>query len=382
MFGMFWELKRWLLLIPEAIVCGPSYARFLFWIRERTPLDASTTWARFTKPQSGWLEWWMNNYPPPFIRQFFLDAYYRRSMKFLNHSSGIIDHYDLSNSFYELFLDKRYMFYTGADFQSETETLEEAQENKANYLLKLIEPAPGEKILDLGCGWGAMLKKIADSTSSAELATSSPTAATKTSDSFACASGNREHLYGYTLSTEQKKFIDEKYGFHAELKDFITTDYEPASFDKIFSIGSLEHVREQELLPLARKLTTALKPQGKIVHQIICQTGPVFPTRLLALALLIFPGSELTDHQYHLDTFTAANLQVIHQSVHDYRPTLKAWFDRLVANQARAIELVGIQNYNKYQCYFAEAWRLFENQELMLRRYVLQHPASAASKVS
>jgi cyclopropane-fatty-acyl-phospholipid synthase len=102
----------------------------------------------------------------------------------------------------------------------------------------------------------------------------------------------------------------------------------------------------------------------------------------LALALLIFPGSELTDHQYHLDTFAAANLQVIHQSVHDYRPTLKTWFTRLVANQERAIELVGIQNHNKYQCYFAEAWRLFENQELVLRRYALQHSDPAATNGS
>jgi cyclopropane-fatty-acyl-phospholipid synthase len=192
-----------------------------------------------------------------------------------------------------------------------------------------------------------MLKKIADSTE------------------------ERENLYGYTLSAEQKKFIDEKYGFHAELKDFITTNYEPESFDKIFSIGSLEHVRERELLTLAQKLSMALKPGGRIVHQVICQTGQVFPTRLLALALLIFPGSELTNPQYHLNTFAAANLQVMHQSAHDYRPTLKAWFDRLVANQERAIELVGVQNYNKYQCYFAEAWRLFNDRDLVLMRFGL-----------
>jgi cyclopropane-fatty-acyl-phospholipid synthase len=358
MVGILWEMKRWLLLIPEALICGPSYARFLFWIRSRNLLDSQETWERFTKQKGDWEEWWMNNYPPPFIRQFFLDFYYRQSFKFKDHSVGVSEHYDLSNSFYELFLDKKYMFYTAADFHSASDTLEDAQENKANYILELLKPAPGEKILDLGCGWGAMLKKIADST------------------------GDKDNLYGYTLSAEQTKFIDEKYGFHSELKDFIDTDYEPESFDKIFSIGSLEHVRERELLPLAQKLQMALKPNGKIVHQVICQTGQVFPTRLLALALFIFPGSELTNPQYHLDTFAAANLQVMHQSAHDYRPTLKAWFDRLVANKEAAIQLVGIQNYNRYQCYFAEAWRLFEDRDLVLTRFVLSRSPSQLPALS
>ena len=61
-------------------------------------------------------------------------------------------------------------------------------------------------------------------------------------------------------------------------------------------------------------------------------------------------------------------------STHDYRPTLEAWFNRLVANQTAAIELVGVQNYNKYQCYLAEAWRLFNNRDLMLMRFVLKKP--------
>ena len=272
------------MLITETIIYGPSCARFLYWTRSREVLDSQETWNRFTQPKGRLFEWLMSNYPPPFIRQLFLDIYYRRSFFFKEHSAGISEHYDLSNSFYELFLDKKYMFYSAADFQKSTDTLEDAQENKANYIINLIEPKAGEKILDIGCGWGAMLKKISDSVS------------------------DKKNLYGYTLSKEQKKFIDEKYGFNVELKDFITTEYDKESFDKIFSIGSIEHVRECELLPLTQKLSNALKPNGKIVHQFFCQTGKVIPTRLISFALVIFPGSELTNLEQHLSIFEKANL--------------------------------------------------------------------------
>jgi cyclopropane-fatty-acyl-phospholipid synthase len=342
------KLKRFILLIIETIVYGPSYARFLYLTRSSEPLNPQETWNYFTKPKGRLFEWLMNNYPPPLIRRLFRDLYYRNSFKFKDHTAGISEHYDLSNSFYQLFLDKKYMFYSAADFLISTETIEIAQENKADYIINLIAPKLGEKILDIGCGWGAMLKNIYDKI------------------------GNKENLFGYTLSTEQKKLIDEKYEFQVELKDFITTEYKQKFFDKIFSIGSIEHVRECELLPLYQKLSNALKPNGKIVHQFFCQTEDILPTRLLAVALLIFPGSELTSIKKHLDTFEKANLKVSHHSVHDYRPTLKAWFDRLIANQETAIQLVGVQNYNKYQCYLAEAWRLFDNRDLTLMRFVLE----------
>lgn len=277
------ELKRFILLITETILYGPSYARFLYWTRSTEPLNPQETWNCFTQPKGRLFEWFMNNYPPTIIRQLFRDIYYRRSFKFKEHTAGISEHYDLSNSFYELFIDKKYMFYSAGDFLKRTDTLEDAQENKANYIINLIEPNSGEKILDIGCGWGSMLKKISD----------------KTSD--------KENLYGYTLSTEQKKFIDEKYGFHVELKDFIITEYDKDSFDKILSIGSIEHVRESELLPLTQKLSNALKANGKIVHQFFCQMGEVFPTRLVSAALVIFPGSELTNLKQHLDIFEKAN---------------------------------------------------------------------------
>lgn len=195
---------------------------------------------------------------PFYLRRLFRDVYYRQSFSFKEHQFGISEHYDISNQFYQLFLDNTYM------------------------------------------------------------------------------------------------------------------DYDANTFDTIFSIGSIEHVRENELLPLCQNLSKALKPNGKLVHQFFCQMEDVIPTRLIAVALNIFPGSELTSFKKHLDIFEQANLKVIHHSIHDYRPTLEAWFNCLVANQTAAIELVGVQNYNKYQCYLAEVWRLFNDRDLMLMQFVLK----------
>lgn len=337
-------LKRAILFLPEFVLLGPSFARFLFWSRSETVLEPDVIWQRFTQPSNPIYEWFLRYYPPGLIRKFLADAY----SIFKDRVAGISKHYDLSNDFYSLFLDQNYMFYSCADFLSQYETLENAQENKANFILNLIDPHPGEKILDLGCGWGAMLKKIHEKIE------------------------NKNNLQGYTLSIEQKRFIDENYGFPIELQDFITAQYETAHWDTIFSIGSIEHVPPSELLPLAKKLADAIKPDGKLVHHFFCQMDTFPPARLLFAGTEIFPGAELSSLKEHLTAFEKAGLKIVHHSVHDYRPTLRAWFNRLVKNQEAAIQLVGIQIYNKYLCYLAEAWRLFDDRDLMLMRFVLQ----------
>ena len=99
-----------------------------------------------------------------------------------DHALGIAEHYDVSNNFHELFLDRMYMFYTCADFPPGCQRLEEAQQIKADFILDLIDPQPGQKILELGCGWGAMLKRIHEHM------------------------GKNENIYGLTLSKEQVEY--------------------------------------------------------------------------------------------------------------------------------------------------------------------------------
>jgi cyclopropane-fatty-acyl-phospholipid synthase len=337
------QLKRFVLVLPETLLCGPSYAQFFFSSRKTEALDSAATWQQFTQPQTPTFEWLLRHYPPAPVRQLWATIY----PKFQDRVKGISTHYDVSNDFYKLFLDQDYLFYTCGDFLSEDESLEAAQAHKADFILNLINPQPGERILDLGCGWGSMLKRIYQQT------------------------GDRANLWGYTLSVEQKRFIDETYGFNAELKDVVTTDYEPESWDKIYSIGCMEHVPKAELLPLSQKLAAALKPTGHLVHHFFCQMTAAPPAKLLVGGADVFPGCELATWQQHVTTFEQAGLRVAHHSIHDYRPTIKAWYDRLAAHQEEAIQLVGVRTYNRYLCYLAEAWRLFNDRDLLLMRFVL-----------
>lgn len=335
-------LKRYLAVGPAALLCGLSYARFLYWSRHSEELDAEITWNRFTKPQNNYVEWLFQHYPPAVIRKL-LVAFYPRLR---DRIKGIAYHYDISNDFYRLFLDRDYMFYTCADFLSDQDTIEIAQHHKADFILNLIDPKPGERILDLGCGWGSMMKRVYEKT------------------------GDRENLHGYTLSVEQKRFIDQTYGFNVEMKDVVATDYAPESWDKIYSVGCMEHVPKAELLPLHKKLARTIKPTGHLVHHFFCQMKSTPSAKMLACDE-IFPGVELATWQRHVEIFEAAGLRVAHHSVHDYRPTLKAWYDRLVENRQEAIRLVGVRTYNRYLCYLAEAWRIFDDRDLLLMRFVL-----------
>ncbi|MCH7600534.1 MAG: class I SAM-dependent methyltransferase, partial [Myxococcales bacterium] len=208
---------------------------------------------------------------------------------------------------------------------------EEAQTNKANFLLNLIEPRPDDKILDIGCGWGAMLKRIHEAT------------------------GDKANLFGYTLSEEQVRYNRQHNGFQVEFKNFITCDYPREAFDKIYSIGAWEHVRHRDAPLALRKLYDALKPGGRIVKQFFCPFTET-PTSSAIVFQFFFPGSFPPAYPTQIRAFEKAGFRITHRSIHDYRPTLRAWFDNLVANRERALKLVGVRTYNKYLAFFPFAF--------------------------
>ncbi len=148
----------------DLVVRGPLYAIANYRIHSPVPLLAESNWQFWTEPQPDWAQRLARAYPPESRRKKYLDF-----MQMKDHSSGIEAHYDISNDFYALFLDTKYRFYSCAEFKSDEETLEEAQENKAAYLLELLNLSGKEKVLDLGCGWGAMLRFLQDSGHCGEL---------------------------------------------------------------------------------------------------------------------------------------------------------------------------------------------------------------------
>lgn len=155
------------------------------------------------------------------------------------------------------------------------------------------------------------------------------------------------------------------------LTNFITTAYEEASYDKIVSIRAKEHVRPNEILGLLRKLCSALKPGGKLVEQFFSLNKNECPASMIPTQLFP-PGSSLSTHSFHLRTAEQAGFEIIHDSIDDYRPTLKAWYENLVTNKERAILLVGVATYNKYLIFFPMAWRFFDDEGARVHRLALK----------
>jgi len=341
-------MQRQLAPIVEGLIYGPSYAYLNYLIRSPRPLEAEATWQAVAGRRSPFIEWARNEWPPAFCRPWLLARKQREDARL-----GIAAHYDVSNEFYELFLDKKYMFYSCADFRSPDDTLEDAQTRKADFIFKLIDPRPGERILELGCGWGSMLKRIYEAT------------------------GDKQNLFGYTLSREQAAYNLAHGQFNVEFQNFLTADYRPEFFDKIYSIGAWEHVRPQEEGPVLEKLFAALKPGGRLVKHFFCRLTDRMPASAI-ISQIFFPGAVNSSYRFHLRNFEAAGFLPTHQSIHDYRPTLRAWFDNLVANRERALELVDVQTYNRYLVFFPAAWRYFDDVTGALFRFVLEKPALPA----
>jgi len=339
---MMKNLVRDLALVPESILYGPAYGMLMRAVRCPYVMDHKTLWDIVNQQLPKALDWLQRNYPPHWMRKPVMWAKLRQ-----DHVLGISEHYDVSNDFYELFLDRKFMFYTCADFNSPTDTLEDAQTNKANFILNLVQPKAGERILDLGCGWGAMMRHVVAHT------------------------GDKENIVGYTLSREQEKHIREKLGLRVEFKNFITCDYPREGFDKIYSIGSWEHVREADLDSINKKLYDALAPGGRLVHHFFTYPTDRVPTSMIS-AQIFFPGSLPASHVRQVKGFEKAGFRIVARSMHDYRPTLRAWYDNLTANEARALQLVGMRTYNQYLLFFPASYRFFDDGDAVLIRYVLE----------
>jgi cyclopropane-fatty-acyl-phospholipid synthase len=236
-------------------------------------------------------------------------------------------HYDLSNDFYRLFLDQR-MVYTCAYFAEEHGDLDRAQADKLEMICRKLRLAPGDRLLDIGCGWGALL--------------------------IHAAKHHGAIGHGVTLSPAQRDLAIER--INAEgLSGQITIDLKPyeeleGPYDKISSIGMFEHVgfpRHGQYFSCVARL---LKPGGLYLHHAITRRGKrdekAFRRKkpeYQAMTEYIFPGGEV-DHIGHSATMLEENGFEVHDvegwRTH-YARTTALWCRRLAARRDEAEALVG-----------------------------------------
>ncbi len=265
-------------------------------------------------------------------------------------------HYDVSNNFYALWLDNE-MQYSAGYFDRPDETLENAQEKKLDYICRKLRLAPGERLLDIGCGWGGLIRHAARDFGVTAL--------------------------GITLSQQQLKWAEAHITQDGlsdrctvRLRDYRDLD-EAAGFDKIVSIGMVEHVGEQNLPEYFRQVFHLLRPSGLFLNSGIARAASRQNSQPGFTDLYIFPDCELVTISRLLGYAEAAGFEVEHiENLREhYRLTVLAWLRRLEKRQESAKRLVADLKYRMWRLYLAGSVYYFQKAKLELYHSLLLKPA-------
>jgi cyclopropane-fatty-acyl-phospholipid synthase len=248
---------------------------------------------------------------------------------------NIAAHYDLGNKFYELWLD-RGMQYSSALFADANQTLEAAQQVKLDRIVDLLDIKGGERVLEIGCGWGAVMERL----------------------SLQC------EVTGITLSQEQLSFARQRLvGADARLQDYRDVS---ERYDRIVSIEMIEAVGEQYWATYFSKLRRSLSDTGTVLLQAITiaedrfgnyRNQPDFIQRY------IFPGGVLPTVGIIRREAARAGFEIVHHQPFglSYAQTLAIWRDRFMAAWP-AVEKLGFdasfkRMWEYYLCYCEAGFR-------------------------
>ena len=245
--------------------------------------------------------------------------------------------YDTSNEFYALWLDTE-MLYTCAYFQTPDDSLEEAQQQKLDHVCRKLRLKPGERLLDIGCGWGAL--------------------------AMHAVRNYGVEAVGVTLSQKQVELATGRIRAaglegrcRVEYRDYRETA-ELGAFDKISCIGMLEHLGEAMTPVFFRGAWNLLKPGGVFLNHAISRLATVPPQRWRKFARkYVFPDGELQPIGTTVREAEAAGFEVrdVESLREHYALTLGHWIRRLEENREQAIALVGETTYRVFRLYMAGA---------------------------
>lgn len=251
-------------------------------------------------------------------------------------------HYDLSNEFYRLFLDER-MVYSCAYFDTPETPLERAQERKLDLVCKKLRLAPGDRFLDVGCGWGALVLWAAERYG-------------------VTAHGITLSKNQYDLATRRVRDAGLEGRVTVELKHYL--DLPSDAYDKIASVGMYEHVGISKYPEYFGALRRALVPGGLLLNHGItanrpqdAKTGGEFIYRY------VFPGAELDRVSLTATHMEDAGFEVL--DLESLRPhyalTLWEWNRRFLAHEAEAAKLVPEQVMRIWKLYLPGCALAFED---------------------
>jgi cyclopropane-fatty-acyl-phospholipid synthase len=241
-------------------------------------------------------------------------------------------HYDAGNEFFALFLDSS-MTYSCAYFSGGADTLEEAQQAKLELVCQKLRLREGERVLDVGCGWGSFV--------------------------IHAASRHGVRAVGITLSEQQARLARERARSAgvADRVEFRVADYREVSdgpFDAIASIGMVEHVGEEQIDAYARRLFDLLRSGGRLLNHGIAKLKDLdTPDEGAFSERFVFPDGVPLPLSRVLAALERTGLATTHVEglARDYARTLAHWIERFDARWDDVVRLAGIER--------ARIWRLY-----------------------
>jgi cyclopropane-fatty-acyl-phospholipid synthase len=301
--------------------------------------------------------------PPPPPPQEHLPRW-RRAMEGLRHSMGrdaeaIHHHYDVSNAFYRHVLGPS-MAYTCAVYPEPDSTLEQAQHEKFDLVARQLDLKPGQRLLDVGCGWGGMVRHAAKEYGVRAL--------------------------GVTLSRQQADWAKEEIdrdglGDLAEVRHLDYRDVLEGGFDAVSSIGLTEHIGVRNYPSYFRFLRDRLKPGGRLLNHSITRHHNRREETGAFIDRYVFPDGELIGSGTIIKEAQDVGLEVMHSENlrKHYAMTLRDWNRNLVDNWDACVEEVGLGTARVWGLYIASSRLGFEWNEIQLHQVLAVRTADDGS---
>jgi cyclopropane-fatty-acyl-phospholipid synthase len=326
--------ERRILLNPE-LALGEAYMDGTFVVENGSIADALAILLDQPAmvPQWGRVQWWMR-YLARHISQFNWRGRAR---------NNVAHHYDLDGRLYSLFLDADKQ-YSCAYFDTPDTTLDDAQLAKKRHLAAKLLIGRGDRVLDIGSGWGGLGLYLAELTGA--------------------------DVTGITLSTEQLQVANARAAEKnlARSAQFMLSDYRdiPGPFDRIVSVGMFEHVGVGFYETFFKRCAELLSDDGVMVlHSIGRSTGPDVTSPWITK--YIFPGGYIPAMSEVMPAIESAGLLVCDIEILrlHYAETLKAWRERFMARREEAVRLYDERFARMWEFYLAGSEMSFRKQNLM-----------------
>jgi cyclopropane-fatty-acyl-phospholipid synthase len=275
-------------------------------------------------------------------------------------SEAVQHHYNVSNDFYRLMLGPT-MTYSCAYFEREDAGLDQAQAAKYELICRKLDLKSGDRLLDVGCGWGGMVIH---------------------------AVRNRDvSAVGVTISTAQAEFAEKRVAeeglsdrIEIRLQDYRDVDDGP--YDAISSIGMFEHVGMAQLERYFSKLRELLEPAGRLLNHAISRpaVGPR-PDKKTFISRYVFPDGELQEVGSVASAMHKQDIEVrdVESLREHYAKTLRAWVANLERSWERAVDLAGSSRARIWRLYTAASALGFEAGRISIHQVLGVKPGPRGS---